>query len=138
MNVQAHPKTDLIKLCQIKNNHAEKLMISSRINQRKAKLLAEKKRRQNEIVSLCVLIAVGILLCLFLIFGKTNVSACTQMNQNYTITGELQGNCVVLENGEVREVEETNYTSESITVHCLMDDNGTPKDKTDDKVINTY
>lgn len=134
----AIPKTDLVQLCQDRYTYTEYLNRLQYIEQRKAMLQIEKKQRHNAIVSLCVGITVGILLCGFLALENVNAFQSQPMNQSYTMTGVLQGNCVVLEDGNVHEVEETNYTSEGIRVHCLMDDNGTTDDKTDDKVINTY
>ena len=131
-------KTDLIQICQSGNSKTNTIFS---IKERKAKLIAEKKRREKRIrfliKSLFVLITIGIFLCLAAIFIKP--SQAQHYSSSYTIKGELQGNCVVLEDGNVHEVDvrQANYTSEIRNVHCLMDDNGTPE-KDDDKIMNMY
>ncbi len=115
-------KVDLIRLCQEKNAIAE-----------------EKRQREQKMESVANAICIGIIL-VFIVMMLVNANhrkmeSETQGN-TYTMGGELQGNCVVLEDGNIHEVDKkyANYTSESRKVIVILNDNGT-EDVTDDIIL---
>ena len=98
-----------------------------KVNRRKEQ---KRQARENAITNVvCIfIILVGLL------FACAKGSA-TQ-SSIYAMQGELQGNHVVLEDGNAHEVskEYANYTSESKQVTVVLNDNGT-EDVTDDIII---
>ena len=130
-------KTDLIKLVNKRTNiRVRNANAKNYIDECELK----KQRRKEKIYNILERIGLSsmyiLLIVLFVVkFANGNANE----NYTYSMQGNLQGNCVVLEDGNVHKVskEFANYTSESMTVTVVLDNNGT-EDRTDDKIINIY
>ena len=101
-----------------------------------------KKKRKAKIKEIIVLTLLWTLLGLALVCKWSGViisNANAKDHYVYSMKGELQGNCVVLENKLCHEVDETyaNYTSKAKSVTVVLDNNGT-EEKEDDKILNIY
>lgn len=125
-------KTDLIQIVNSKHI-VEKYNANNSIRERKRK--AKIKQKIKELI---VFLVFCIVLFIVFVFAFTS-KATAQAPCVYSMRGELQGNAVVLEDGNIHEVDEVyaNYSSQAWNVTVVLNDNGTD-DPTDDVVLNIY
>lgn len=127
-------KLEFIKMCQEKNalhKREERAREYCRQVQRRRDKRVEKICKAIETIALVLTV---VIIAAIVIKGKGNVEAETKSNV-YIMQGELQGNHVVLSNGNVHEVDKSdaNYTSEPMQVTVRLNDNGTAN--LDDDII---
>lgn len=129
-------KLDFVRMCQKRNAIYKR--------EERAMEYCEEVRRQREHKKgmIANAICVGIILVCFVIMiinaNNHRTESDTQwkpQSSTYIMHGELQGNHVVLEDGNVHEVDKTNanYTREPMQVTVTLNDNGT--DEVDDDII---
>lgn len=93
----------------------------------------QKFEKIREIVTTSAFVITAILVMILII---SIPSKTTQTKgDTYVMTGELQGNHVVLEDGNIHEVDKSdaNYTNEAMQVTVTLNDNGT--ENIDDDII---
>ena len=101
----------------------------------------KKEREKYKIISEVIIGVAAIMLVVCMAIKVSNAEASEKRSepqvktQTYTMQGELQGNHVVLEDGNIHEVgkEYANYTSEAMQVTVRLNDNGTAN--LDDDII---
>lgn len=158
--VEKELKLEFVKMVQEKHAiHKMKEQEKQEIYEREEparKYIADKIRQGEERMEsiknvLCVLFIIIVGIVFLLIIGnksRSEINSTTPSKDElvsikeydgsvYFMRGELQGNHVVLEDGNIHEVDKSNanYSSEPIYVTVTLNDNGT-EDVTDDIVIN--
>ena len=128
-------KTDLIEM--INRKHMDMLNENSSIRERKRKAERKAKIMQKVKETIALLVFGTVLFAMIILALKSKANA--QVPCVYSMRGELQGNAVVLEDGNIHEVDEMykNYSSQAWDVTVVLNDNGTD-DPTDDKILNIY
>ena len=127
-------KLEFVKMCQERN------ALHKREERAREYCEQVQRRRNKRITKICKTIETVAIVLTFVIVAfviiKGRVAAETQGN-TYTIQGELQGNHVVLSDGNVHEVDKANanYSSEPKQVTVTLNDNGT-EDVDDDIILN--
>ena len=128
-------KLDFIRMCQERNERFKReekaREYCAKVSRRK-----EKKRQAMENIITNVVCIVIIVVGLSLGLSLVNVKGSAKQSSIYTMQGELQGNHVVLSDGNAHEVskEYANYTSEPRKVTVVLNDNGT-EEVTDDIIL---
>ena len=140
-------KLEFVKMVQEKNAmHKREEKANEYIAQCKAKRARKRKIKKDILYYSCVcLIAIVLAIA---VKGKSTSGSTTQSKEDlvpineydgsvYFMRGELQGNHVVLEDGNIHEVDkaDANYTSEPMQVTVTLNDNGT-EDVDDDIIVN--
>ena len=102
-----------------------------KVNRRKAQKRQAKENLVTNVVCVIILI-LGISVGLSVVSAKGS----SRQSSIYTMQGELQGNHIVLSDGNAHEVgkEYANYTSEPKQVTVTLNDNGT-EEVTDDIIL---
>ena len=138
---QKEIKTDFCKAINERRNLAvreEKAnKYIAKCKQRK-RAKAKRKERIKETIVLTLLYTILGLALVCKLSGVVISNANENTEQHtYSMQGELQGNCVVLEDGNCHEVDNTyaNYTSEAKTVTVVLNNNGT-ENAEDDTIVN--
>lgn len=140
---QKEIKLDFIRMCQERNERFKR--------EEKAKEYIEEVNRRREqrfekirtVVCTSMFVVTAIIIVLIMLAIPSENTQSEQKLESiediegriYFMQGELQGNHVVLEDGNVHEVDNANYTSEPMQVTVSLNDNGTEETK-DDVVIN--
>lgn len=142
--VQKEIKTDFIKAVNERNSFVtweakKKAYSDRRLLNRKAK---QKRKARIEKIKVVIFTILFTIIGLLLVYGCSGIiiSNANEIDQYvYSMQGELQGNCVVLEDGHCHEVDRTyaNYTSKAKSVTVVLDNNGT-EDVEDDIILNIY
>ena len=136
-------KLEFVKMVQEKNAMHKR---EEKANEYIAQCKAKRANKKDILYYSCVCL-VAIVLAIA-IKGKSTSGSTTQSKEDlvpikeydgsvYFMRGELQGNHVVLEDGNIHEVDkaDANYTSEAMQVTVTLNDNGT-EDVDDDIIIN--
>lgn len=126
-------KLEFVRMCQEKNalhKREERAREYCRQIQRRRDKRVEKICKAIETIAI---VLTFVIVAAIVIKGKGNVEAETKSNV-YTMQGELQGNCVVLSDGNVHEVDRAYKSCESMSVMVRLNDNGT-EDVTDDIIL---
>ena len=132
---QTEIKLDFVKLCQEKNARHKREEKAKEYSELVKRSREQRKRKIFKAMETVVIVLTFVIVAAIVIQDKSNVEAETQGN-TYTMQGELQGNHVVLEDGNCHEVskEYANYTSKTKEVTVTLNDNGTEEVK-DDVVV---
>ena len=105
--------------------------------ERAREYISQCRKREREKYERISVVVIALLVVAFLIgiatIPNTDAEAMETQDNLYTMRGELQGNHVVLEDGNVHKVDKTeaNYTSETRKVIVILNDKGT-EEVTDD------
>ena len=128
-------KLDFIRMCQ-ERNEIYKREDKAREYCAKVSRRKEKKRQAMENIITNVVCIVIIVVGLSLGLSFVNAKGSEKQSSIYTMQGELQGNHVVLSDGNAHEVDKeyANYTSEPMQVTVTLNDNGT-EDAEDDIIL---
>ena len=136
-------KTDFVPYIRMRNELAKRDERAKKYSDRcERKRIAKAKRKQKIKENVALFFVYAFLIAVAVVkFGNVTNANSTENTEHYTYSmqGELQGNCVVLSDGNCHEVDETdaNYTSEPKKVEVVLDNNGT-EDKTDDIILNIF
>lgn len=137
--IEKELQLNFIKIVQEKHQTYTKEQRAREYCEKVIRRKEQKFEKIREIVTTSAFIITAFLL-LFLLFSISNIkSSSTKIRDNsktYTMQGELQGNHVVLSDGNMHEVDKANanYTSEPMQVTITLNDNGT-EDMLDDVII---
>lgn len=137
--IEKELQLNFIKIVQEKHQTYTKEQRAREYCEKVIRRKEQKFEKIREIVTTSAFIITAFLL-LFLLFSISNIkSSSTKIRDNsktYTMQGELQGNHVVLSDGNMHEVDKANanYTSEPMQVTVTLNDNGT-EDMLDDVII---
>lgn len=128
-------KTDLIEM--INRKHMDMLNENNSIKERKRKAERKAKIMQKVKETIALLVFGTVLFAMIILALKSKANA--HVSCVYSMRGELQGNCVVLENGIPLEAPEeyANYSSQAWDVTVVLNDKGTDNPK-DDEILKIY